>query len=116
MKKRIIPFILLAALVSAGVVLFFMRVYQIPGAASVQRGYIGPAIKTVLRIGALVFIWVVTALAYVITFHRRKPGDDSDAPPVMGNPQGHQRPGSRTAFDGRHGSRLFGRYRLGMDT
>jgi cytochrome c oxidase subunit 2 len=44
-----------------------------------------PAIKTVLSIGALVFIWVVTALSYVLAFHRRKPGDNSDGPAVKGN-------------------------------
>jgi cytochrome c oxidase subunit 2 len=85
MKKRIVPFLLLAAALSAGAVFFFLRVYNIPGAASVQRSYMDPAIKTALTIGALVFIWVVTALAFVVTFHRRKPGDVSDGPPVKGN-------------------------------
>jgi len=33
MKKRIIPFLMLAALLSAGAVFFFLRVYEIPGAA-----------------------------------------------------------------------------------
>jgi cytochrome c oxidase subunit 2 len=85
MRKRIIPFILLAILLSVGAVYFFMHLYQIPGAASVQRSYMDPAIKTAISIGALVFIWVVTALAYVVTFHRRKPGDNSDGPPIRGN-------------------------------
>ena len=85
MRKRIIPFILLAALLSAGAVFFLLRVYEIPGAASVQRGYMDPALKILISIAAVVFIWVVTALAYVVIFHRRKRGDNSDGPPVLGN-------------------------------
>jgi cytochrome c oxidase subunit II len=85
MKRRFILFFLLATVLSAGAVVFLWRIYNIPGAASVQRGYMDPAIKTVIAIGAVVFIWVVTMLAYVVTFHRRKHGDTSDGPPVQGD-------------------------------
>jgi cytochrome c oxidase subunit II len=85
MRKRFIPFLLLAILLSAGAVLFLWRVYNVPGAASVQRGYMDPAIKMVLSIGAVVFIWVATMLAYVLAFSRGKRGDGGYGPPVRGN-------------------------------
>jgi heme/copper-type cytochrome/quinol oxidase subunit 2 len=75
MNKRIIPFILLAAVLSAGTVYFLLYVYNIPNAASVERGSIDRAIKVLISIAAVVFIWVVTALAYVTAFYRRKQGD-----------------------------------------
>jgi cytochrome c oxidase subunit 2 len=44
-----------------------------------------PALKILLSIAAVVFIWVATALAYVVAFSRRRRGDDTDGPPVTGN-------------------------------
>jgi cytochrome c oxidase subunit 2 len=85
MNKRIIPFLLLATALSAGSIYFMFRVYNIPGAASVQRGSIDNAIKTLISIAALVFIWVVTALVYVVAFHRRKEGDGGFGAPITGN-------------------------------
>ncbi len=87
MNKRIIPFILLAAVLSAGAVYFLLRVYNIPNAASVERGSIDRAIKVLISIAAVVFIWVVTALAYVIAFNRRKQGDTGFGEHITGNPK-----------------------------
>ena len=85
MRKRFVPFLFIAILLSAGVSFFLLRVFQIPDAASVQRGYMDPALKLLLLIAAVIFIWVVTALAYVVIFQRPKHGDNNDGPPVTGN-------------------------------
>jgi cytochrome c oxidase subunit 2 len=85
MNKRLLPFLFLAAALSAGAVYFLFRVYNIPGAASIERGSMDSAIKALISIAAVVFIWVVTALVYVVAFHRRKQGDTSFGAPITGN-------------------------------
>jgi heme/copper-type cytochrome/quinol oxidase subunit 2 len=75
MNKRIIPFLVLATALSAGAVYFMFAVYNLPNTASVERAGIDIAIKTLISIAAVVFIWVVAAMAYVVTFNRRKQGD-----------------------------------------
>ena len=85
MNKRVIPFILLAAVLSAGAVYFLLHIYNIPNAASVERASIDRALKVLISIAAVVFIWVGTALAYVVIFNRQKRGDTGFGAHITGN-------------------------------
>jgi cytochrome c oxidase subunit 2 len=75
---------LVIAIVSIALIYIFLHVDIIPSPSSVERGYIDRFIKILFSIASLFFAAVIVVLGYSLIFFRRRPGDDTEGPPVKG--------------------------------
>jgi cytochrome c oxidase subunit II len=76
---------LVMVVLSAGLVYLFLNVNFIPGAAARERDLVDPFIQVLFAIAGVFFVTIITVFVYSLLFFRRRPGDESEARPVMGN-------------------------------
>jgi cytochrome c oxidase subunit 2 len=84
-SKRIITVVVVGiALIAAGVIVGLTARWM-PVQASAEAASVDSLFNTLLAIATVVFLVVEGVLVYSIIRFRRRPGDDSDGPPIHGN-------------------------------
>ena len=84
-SKRIITVVAVGIVLIAAGVIVGLTARWMPVQASAEAASVDSLFNTVLAITTVVFLIVEGALIYSIIRFRRRPGDDSDGPPIRGN-------------------------------
>jgi cytochrome c oxidase subunit 2 len=84
LKRFAVP-IFLTIVLSAVLIVLFMRLDLTPALASRQGGPIDMLLQALFVLAAVVFSLVISFLLYSVVVFRRRPGDMEDARPVHGN-------------------------------
>jgi len=84
-RHHTLAMVLVIVVLSAGLVYLFLTVDFIPNAGARERVLIDDFLRIQLAIGSVLFITILTVLAYAVIFCRRRPGDDTETHAVRGN-------------------------------
>jgi cytochrome c oxidase subunit 2 len=80
--KRLIVLSLIAAVLSFVLIFIFLHFNFLPESASLEQQDISSFLKLLFSIASVIFSVIIVVFADSLIFFRRRPGDNSDGPPI----------------------------------